>query len=589
MIIPFASAIDLTYRNMPSYRLYQSFCQDVLPLHGSNIRSLRLAGNQQLYFIQPQLHRLTNLQSLTLIGERSYDINQFVIEKQFLIDILSTSSCLSELIIFPAKQNVLHTIASHPSPNLSTLTLLFYNDIPNFTLTASLLVIKRLYINLWSLKAVKQLLRILPSIEQLYLSLLRFKDSTNCHLIEVPPKLTKLHLEINGFFYSRYGPRSDYIHQFLNAFKDCIYSLDLIFINALREFSIYNRFQSLTKDFVRLQSFQYYLQTQYQPHFPHLFSNVEQLQNSTYILYTLFLNAFKDCIYSLDLIFINALREFSIYNRFQSLTKDFVRLQSFQYYLQTQYQPHFPHLFSNVEQLQNSTYILYTLPRLQPFDTVSNRTSVYHDMDYNPNQTFVYNNKCPLVSHYFGDGSLLTPTLDEQFELVNVHQIKIWGVRNIRSSLSELFTRVIMKSSSLTDMHIGEPANVCIQILHNVSVRQRKQIIYLDLYYYSYFDWRKSVSVLSDMLPNLKILGLTLRSHRIHLKRFHVASIIEDLRMYCRTLSVLMLELRKSDEEFKSNFKRIKTELYELSVRTMETRPLCYTKNDDSDSLLIWL
>ncbi|CAF1574026.1 unnamed protein product [Adineta ricciae] len=348
MIIPFASVIDLTYRNIPSYRLYQSFCQDVLPWHGPNIRSLRLAGNQQLYFIQPQLHRLMNLQSLTLIGERSYDINKFVIEKQFLIDILTTSSCLSELIIFPAERNALHIIASHSSPNLSTLTLLFYNDIPNFTLTTSLIFIKRLYINLWSLKAVKQLLRILPSIEQLYLSLLRFKDSTNCHLIQVPPTLTKLHLEINGFCYSRYGPQFDYIYQFLNAFKDRIYSLDLIFINALREFSIYNRFQSLTKDFVRLQSFQYYLQTRYQPHFPHLFSNVEQLQNST--------------------------------------------------------------------------YILYTLPRLQPFDTVSNRTSVYHDMNYNPNQTFVHSYECPLISNHFDDGHLLTPTLDEQFKLVNVHQ-----------------------------------------------------------------------------------------------------------------------------------------------------------------------
>ena len=243
-------------------------------MSGQNIRSLKLVGKEQLQLCQAHIHWLTNLECLVIEEDEDHDVHQFSTEKEFLSEVLSISS-LSQFSIFPAKQSSFRTIASHASHHLTTLTLIFNCDIPNFAGIPQMLSVKHLYINLWSIKSIIQLFKIIPNIEQLNLSILRFKKFKSFHLIEVPQTLEKLHLEIGGFAYDQYYPTFEFIEQFLNVFNNQIRLLSLIFIDALEQFSNYDKLQSLVKNFSRLEIFEYYIHTIHQSDLFSLFPNVK--------------------------------------------------------------------------------------------------------------------------------------------------------------------------------------------------------------------------------------------------------------------------------------------------------------------------
>ncbi|UJR08760.1 hypothetical protein I4U23_013017 [Adineta vaga] len=384
---PYGYDVDLTYDNMPSYQLRQIFFEHILPLYGSNIRSLKLSGHEQIQLLKSHIHRLINIQSFVLNVEKDYESDpEFSIEKLFLIDTLSASSSLSELSIFPTTQQLLRTIALNASSNLTTLTLIFSRDIPNFVDIPRLFSIKRLSINLWSLKATIQLLRILPNLEELNLSILRFKNSKNFHQINVPPTLKKLHLEINGFVYFQYGPKFEFIYQFLNIFKNHIQSLSLIF-NA-------------------------------------------------------------------------AIEEFSNYNIFQSIVNDFIKLDIFRYYIRTMHKPDLPTFFSNVEQLQDSSYIIYTQPRLVQFDTVSCRLSASYSFGIGRPPEVMFNYQMPLVSFTFCNGTLQEARdSNVSLHLINMHEIYMDSSDVLSVDACKLILEAIANSSNITPTTISYMAS----------------------------------------------------------------------------------------------------------------------------------
>jgi hypothetical protein len=105
------------------------------------------------------------LKSLVFEEDKQYDFSE---EKQFLVKVLSIST-LAELSIFSAKYGSLRAIASFASNSLTTLSYIFDGDIPNFGGIPQMFSVRCLYINVWSLKTVIQIFKLMPNLEKLSL------------------------------------------------------------------------------------------------------------------------------------------------------------------------------------------------------------------------------------------------------------------------------------------------------------------------------------------------------------------------------------------------------------------------------------
>ena len=290
LIEPYLYEIDLTHGKSLSFPMFQLLCQDILSLFENNVRSLRLNGWQQLELFRPYVHQLKNLDSLTLVREEEYDRGYWTQIKPFLEEALPLSH-LSELKIFSAPVEALEMIASFGSPKLASVTLAFCSAYSFYEGRPEIYYVKRLFINLQSVASIVKLFKITPNLEELNLSVENFDDletSLN-NLVEVPFALEELHIE-----FGQYGDDNHMLQQpsfgtikaFLNMFRSQLTLLTLIAINAVEDFSNYNKLQELVSAFVRIKTFEYYIRTDYKPKSATLFANVEELPDSSYALFT---------------------------------------------------------------------------------------------------------------------------------------------------------------------------------------------------------------------------------------------------------------------------------------------------------------
>jgi hypothetical protein len=114
LIQPYSYDIDLTHNKRPPYRLWQLFCQQILPSYRQHIRSLKLAGNQQIHLFEPYVRQLVNLKSLDINCMEEDDIDHVLNLNHFLVEALSIPS-LDALSISYAEGDVFKTIAPCPA------------------------------------------------------------------------------------------------------------------------------------------------------------------------------------------------------------------------------------------------------------------------------------------------------------------------------------------------------------------------------------------------------------------------------------------------------------------------------------------
>ena len=276
--------LDLTHNNRPTYRLWKVFCRKVLPLHGQHVRSLKLAGHQQVLLFEPYVRQLVNLESLDIDNnEKKGDFDHVWKLSQFLFEALSIPS-LRKLSITHPEGDVFKTIASFPtSHNLSTLTLIYLRGLHNIKEVPSMPNLRRFSVRIASIKVLVQLSTVMPNLEELSLSMLDFADFEHLHLLKVPLTLEKLHLEL-GCYHCCTSFETTKL--FLNAFRVQLRSLTFISVNAEEIFSNFNTFHSLVSNFSRLEIFEYHVRTKHHDDSTSLFRNVEHLPDSSYSFFT---------------------------------------------------------------------------------------------------------------------------------------------------------------------------------------------------------------------------------------------------------------------------------------------------------------
>ncbi|CAF3385641.1 unnamed protein product [Rotaria sp. Silwood2] len=107
-------------------------------------------------------------------------------------------------------------------------------------------------------------LKVMSKLEELYLSITTYLNSSLTDLFEIPITLRKLQLELPTYQYHDY-PNFDGLATFLNRFQYHLHYLSLIIINVPNKFSNFDKFQNLIRNFDHLISFQYNISTNYQP------------------------------------------------------------------------------------------------------------------------------------------------------------------------------------------------------------------------------------------------------------------------------------------------------------------------------------
>ncbi|UJR19968.1 hypothetical protein I4U23_023100 [Adineta vaga] len=277
IIVPYLYSIDLTQETI-SYKHFLIFLQEILPQHGHLIRSFKLDNQRQLKLILPYIHHLTRLQSFTLnIDPPTHHVDEC------LKKILSINSSLQSLSILNIPQS-LENISSFIKQALTSLTLFYQSDLNCCYRTPKIPFIRCLTISITYLNTIAQLSQKLINLEQLNLSIMSNRDLINVPFFEVPNTLLILKLEYRCFNRDSDNINSENLEKILNIFKN-INTLILIIFNGYRDLSNYDYFQHLINDFVHLQTFEYYIETQYQP--DDRFMNIENHPFPNYTASTL--------------------------------------------------------------------------------------------------------------------------------------------------------------------------------------------------------------------------------------------------------------------------------------------------------------
>jgi hypothetical protein len=383
--------------------------------------------------------------------------------------------------------------------------------------------IKRLSVSFMYMTPLVRLFQIMPNIEELYLSLVRFSELNDLQNIEVPQTLEKLHLECGG-----YGE-------------------------------------------VHRPSFQ----------------TIKTI-----------LDMFKSRIRSLTLIPINAEKEFSNFNDFQGLVKQFSRLETFEYHVRTELQPELSSLFTNVEQLPDFSYSMFTLPRPQQFDTFCRR-EVKHDFDSNLSWKQLFNCTCLSISSQDYSGTTV-PTifvLKDDLKFVNLRMIVFdCSIEDIVPDIQRYISKIITLSPNLKCLKIGDEKyikNMSKQLSEIVPVKQRKQITMLELciwwssddFYHSemFFD-------LSKILPNLTELIIVPNQPTLDDRFKSLTEFIHEIGSYFKMLLRLVIIVRGWDDRGRNAFERYKRDFDEL--RQPNENSLYYISEHSHDktyTLNIWL
>ncbi|CAF3832573.1 unnamed protein product [Rotaria magnacalcarata] len=288
IVEPYLYKVNLTQANL-SYKHFRLFVKHILPSHGNSIRSLTVSGLQLFDLVRLHLHHLPSLESITLKRPLIDTVRSDKLEK-FLIQVLRIPT-LTHLSIDYHGGIIFELISKYAAPNLQTLKVLHSYDFYYFGyVTQQSPYLKRLSINLMSTIDLVKLFQVAVNLNQLNLSLYTFAD---LEVREVPDTLEKLHLEIDfRLLKSKNNKKS--LHQsnfhmlskLLNNFRNNLKYLDLIVLNAEKEFSDFDKLHSLVNNFDQLETFEYDIRTKYRP--DQRFPNVEELisANSTYSVYT---------------------------------------------------------------------------------------------------------------------------------------------------------------------------------------------------------------------------------------------------------------------------------------------------------------
>jgi hypothetical protein len=260
IIQPYLYEIDFTHASV-SYKQFSLFLKQIAFSQELSVRSLDIDVEHHVPFLRPFIRQLTGLQSLTIA------------------DYFSTVSKLSIHLDGPS---VLKIIAASASQTLTTLILhkefgVSTNDYSN---VPQMPYVKCLSISNACTTVLVKLFETMPNITELNLSITSYYNMTEVNLRELPITLEKLQIEIQ---YNRWHQGSfEKINYLLDLFKNQIHQLTMIISGAAEEFSNFDTFQSLTRNFTRLQLFNYNILTIYQPDYR--FSNSAQLPNSRYYL-----------------------------------------------------------------------------------------------------------------------------------------------------------------------------------------------------------------------------------------------------------------------------------------------------------------
>ncbi|CAF2530514.1 unnamed protein product [Rotaria sp. Silwood2] len=298
IIEPYLNCIDLIREN-PSFKLFLHFSKHILPVYGHKIRELKLPAECTYHLLSSYVQYLTNLESLTWNSCTLRHDSQCSLQKQILSKILKMNS-ISKLSTSTLSYALASLVTSFASKNLTTLIVLDESTL-KYRYESWKGIAHNLYsyydtIQMHGIKFFSMTLRefdsttltficdFFPNLEGLKLSIseIRFDPSDNLYKISVPRTLESLYLE-----FKQKNELSCKIlkKKFLDVFNNQLRSLTLIITNAAREFFDYEKCNGLMSDCARLETFQYYIRSHFQP--DSRFPNVECLLDSTYIVFTL--------------------------------------------------------------------------------------------------------------------------------------------------------------------------------------------------------------------------------------------------------------------------------------------------------------
>jgi hypothetical protein len=309
-----------------------------------------------------------------------------------------------------------------------------------------------------------------------------------------------------------------------------------------------------------------------------------------------FLRLFRDHLRSLTSIIIEGAQEFSNSKKLQSLVKDFTRLEIFQYYIDTTYQ--LDSLFSNFEQLtDNSNYIIYTLPKLNPFETPFKLGYFHSSFGSNLSMHVLFNCSELWISTDIHGHPPVSPafTLKNDLKLVYLHSIVFnYPIEEMTLDVCQYI------SPNLTRLKIqsGKDAKSLIEDLYSVvSLKQLKQItafqIWLeytgenDLYHPTFFF------DLSKIMMNLQFIEISIQPKAMNVCLTSRDKLIQNLRKHFRKLTYLKVSTCLSTNEEQEAVNRYKNHLVEIGQQTGSWLP--YTVQTKKENVLkyrslkIWL
>ncbi|CAF3806403.1 unnamed protein product [Adineta steineri] len=222
---------------------------------------------------------------------------------------------------------------------------------------------------------------------------------------------------------------------------------------------------------------------------------------------------FKDNLTSLMLIAVIKEKNFSNYELFHKLVSNFTHLDTFEYFIRTNFRPNL--LFTNIQELPDSNYITFTIPQPQPFDYTICRTTFELKLEYDSHITlpqllhcstlFLYCNNIPrtLFNALQLNNNITFPYLKE------ITFAGYIGTSDIRE-ICQFFSKLIHFSPNLHTIEININWNYMTEIVGQlkelVSMRYLKQIRHFRLG--QYYSCNSFLHDLLKIFPNLITLRL---------------------------------------------------------------------------------
>ncbi|CAF1427985.1 unnamed protein product [Adineta steineri] len=260
-----------------------------------------------------------------------------------------------------------------------------------------------------------------------------------------------------------------------------------------------------------------------------------------------FLNRFHNQqLKSLILIVNDTDSAFTNFDIFQNLTNNFTSLQTFEYCIRTKHRP--DSRFSNVEQLSDSTYYFYTLPRPQslPFKTIvfNQRVTTKPCLNSLENLARLLSDE---VLEIYGERYPVLELTDDKIKFINLKEIRIIKkIESFHHLTDQYLSKIIRMSPNLHTIYINSCSTKKI-IGHLKNILRKKFKSHLNLqcslnssYYGDYHT--EFFYDLSKILPNLKSITFPCVTQFIYQHGTTLIDLIEDLRSYFSSLIHIRLE-----------------------------------------------